>query len=194
MAKKNTLILFDCFGVLYGRIVKAFFENYYGDPEAERLTRLFTLEKDLGKGRFADIAKMIEKDLGFDEKKVIEEWKTLIKRNDELFDYIESLKDKCHLAMLSNCARGQIQFVVGKSRPLRDYFEHIVLSCNKGMVKPNPRIYLDAVSHFKTNFEKVIMVDDSLNNLENLSSIGIIGVHFTTNEQLKTDLAELGIE
>ncbi len=193
MAKKNTLILFDCFGVLYKRVVKSFFELYYGDPEAGRLTNLYTKNRDLGKGHFLDIAKDIEKDLGFDEKEVIEEWKTLVKRNDELFDLIDKLRETCNVSMLSNCARGQIQFIEDETEPIGPHFDNLFLSCQTGLAKPNLDFYKNAINSYKQKFDTIIMVDDSIENLKPLEPINVIGFEYTDNETLIECFKSLGI-
>lgn len=194
MARKNTLVLFDCFGVLYKRVVKSFFELYYGDPEAGRLTTLYTKERDLGKGHFLDIAEMLEKDLGFDKDEVIEEWKGLVERNDELFKIVDKLRETCKVGMISNCARGQIQFVEENSKPIAPHFDDIFLSYQTGLAKPNINFYKNAIKSFKTKFDTVIMIDDSEENLKPLEEIGCIGIKFEDNKTLIDCFRALDLE
>ena len=51
------------------------------------------------------------------------------------------------------------------------------------MAKPDPKIYLHCVSSFGKVYEEIYMVDDSLANVEKLSELGIIGVHFKDVER-----------
>ncbi len=194
MAKKKALIMFDCFGVLYARLVKSFFELYYGDPEAGRLTTLYTKDYDLGKGHFLDVAKQIAHDSNFKEEDIVEEWKTLVKRNKQLFSLVDKLREKYTVALVSNCARGQIRFIEENSESVVDHFDGVFLSCQTGIAKPDVQIYKNAINHFKTKFETIIMIDDTEENLKPLEEIGAIGIHYTDNDELRECLKALDLE
>jgi HAD superfamily hydrolase (TIGR01509 family) len=53
------------------------------------------------------------------------------------------------------------------------------------MAKPDPKIYLHAVSSFGKVYEEIYMIDDNLTNLTFLPEIGITPVHFRSIDDIK---------
>lgn len=192
MDKKKVLIIFDCFGVLYGRILLPYLESKLYDDEAASRLRLYTYPTDHGKGHFTDIAKWIESDSGIKYDEIIEDWKKLIKPNRKLFDYInKNLKGKVSVGLLSNCARGQLEFVASKGPHPCSCADLSLLSYQAGLTKPDIKFYEKLIKMFKIDFEKVYMVDDSEDNIEALKGTNIEGILYKNNKELFKTLDEI---
>ena len=58
-----------------------------------------------------------------------------------------------------------------------DYFDHVFLSCNLGMVKPDRRIYEHVIQVMDTKAEDIVFFDDSARNCEGASQCGINAIH-----------------
>jgi 2-haloacid dehalogenase len=72
-------------------------------------------------------------------------------------------------------------------------FEDVVVSGEVGMVKPDPRIYRLAIGRCRLDPARTVFVDDLAANVEAARAEGLHGVHFTTPERLREELAALGV-
>ena len=56
------------------------------------------------------------------------------------------------------------------------YFSFATFSCNLGIFKPDPRMYLDALAKGGVPAEETVFIDDSLHNLDGAAALGIFPV------------------
>lgn len=74
-----------------------------------------------------------------------------------------------------------------------DWFEHIVVSGEERMAKPDPRLYhvlLDRIGH---NAASCIFIDDGVRNVAAAAALGFDAIRFENPQQLRDELAERGI-
>jgi len=76
---------------------------------------------------------------------------------------------------------------------LRDYFEVFLSSCYLGVRKPGREIYSLALKITQCDPEDCAMIDDRGLNLECARELGMRTVQFQNVEQLRSDLARLGV-
>lgn len=76
---------------------------------------------------------------------------------------------------------------------LREVFTFFVTSSYLGVKKPDARIYEIALDLTQADPKRSVFVDDRAINLECANLLGINGVLFQDVEQLKRDLAALGV-
>jgi 2-haloacid dehalogenase len=93
---------------------------------------------------------------------------------------------------LSNWSRETFSRIIHTCDALA-LFEDIVLSADYGCIKPEERIYRIALERFGMPVEALLFVDDSLPNVRGAEAVGLRSLTFTTAEQLRRDLAALGI-
>lgn len=74
------------------------------------------------------------------------------------------------------------------------WFDGIVVSGTEKMKKPDERIYSLTLDRYNIKAEKVVFIDDKLENIEAAKKLGIHGIHFTEAAKLKRDLNMLGID
>lgn len=60
---------------------------------------------------------------------------------------------------------------------VEDYFDHVFLSCELGMVKPDERIYQHVIDVTGVKAEDIIFFDDSAKNCEGARRVGIHSIH-----------------
>jgi len=72
-------------------------------------------------------------------------------------------------------------------------FSDIVVSGEEGIVKPDPAIYALACRRAGVEPSDAIFIDDSPPNAVAATDAGLTGLTFTSAEQLRTDLVELGL-
>lgn len=184
---KNELIIFDCFGVIFGEIAPVIFERYFSGEEAVALKDKYFVPADLGKVTLDEIFNGMAEEIGISRERLEKEWNELIVLNKKIVPVIEKLRKEYTVILLSNAPLGFVERLM-KDYCLEYLFDKIFISCNLKMSKPDPQIYLHCVNSFENKFEKVYMIDDNIKNLEHLPSLGITPVHFTGIDRMIEEL------
>ena len=73
-----------------------------------------------------------------------------------------------------------------------DRFRDIVVSGDEKLTKPDAAIYRLALERFGLRAEQAVFVDDNAANVEGAKAVGIHGLLFTGEPQLRADLRGLG--
>jgi 2-haloacid dehalogenase len=77
--------------------------------------------------------------------------------------------------------------------PFLSWFEDIVVSGEVGFIKPDPRIFQVLLDRNGIAPESAVFIDDVAVNAAAASRLGIHGIHFRTPDQLRRDLAAVGL-
>lgn len=184
---KNELIIFDCFGVIFGEIAPIFFERHFSPEQAAVLKEKFFVPADLGEVTLDELFENMANELGMKKENIMKEWNELTVLKAEMIPVIEKLHETHDIALLSNAPLGFVEKLM-KENNLEYLFDKIFISCNLKMAKPDPEIYKYCVEQFNKNYEKIYMIDDNLKNLDPLPSLGITPVHFTGIEKMLSEL------
>lgn len=72
-------------------------------------------------------------------------------------------------------------------------FADIALSGDLGVAKPDPRIFETLLSRNDVSPAQAVFVDDSSTNVEGAVAFGMRGVRFTSAEQTRAELIDLGV-
>lgn len=81
-----------------------------------------------------------------------------------------------------------------KELELQDLADVIVISGEIGYQKPHKEAFQVLFEKLKLLPEEVVFIDDTARSLEKASEIGYIPILFKNNEQLKTELMDMGIQ
>jgi FMN phosphatase YigB (HAD superfamily) len=73
------------------------------------------------------------------------------------------------------------------------WFDGIVVSGVEGVIKPDPRIFRILFERHRVATETAVFIDDVAANADAASELGIHGIHFRDPEQLRRELAAVGI-
>lgn len=86
------------------------------------------------------------------------------------------------------------KFALAEQRyPFLSQFDGRVISGRVGLVKPNARIFRHLIEQHHLDPTATVFVDDLRENLDAAEALGMVGVLYTTPEQLRADLAEHGL-
>jgi HAD superfamily hydrolase (TIGR01509 family) len=77
---------------------------------------------------------------------------------------LSELHEKYRLALVSNCSMGTREEI--NSLGLTKFFEHMSLSYEVGVRKPDKRIYLDALNALAIKGQECIFIADEISDLE----------------------------
>jgi len=96
------------------------------------------------------------------------------------------------MASLNNESREINEYRIEKFK-LRDYFEAFFSSCYLGVRKPEEQIYQLALRISQCEPSECVLIDDRGLNLECARELGMHTIQYQNLEQLRRELAELGI-
>jgi putative hydrolase of the HAD superfamily len=98
-------------------------------------------------------------------------------------------------AMLSNGVP-EIVDVIRRHRDLDDFFDAVIISCEVGCAKPDPRIYRIALARLGVDAPAAIFVDDVAANLDAAAGLGLQTLLFRGDEDLpglRARLLDVGV-
>ncbi len=106
----------------------------------------------------------------------------------------ESLSKRYRLGLLSNTD----PIHVAKLEANYDFFRFFpaatrTYSCSVGASKPSPIIYQAALKACKVKAQEAVYIDDIRAYVDAARRLGMSGIHFQSEQQLRTDLQALGI-
>ncbi len=111
---------------------------------------------------------------------------------EENIKIIEKLKENYSLVILSNASREQINFL--KKREVYEFFSEVIFSSDVGFKKPEKEFFEIALTKLNVRPEDTVFIDDSKENIEVASALGIKGIYYRNSTQLKESLRVVGVE
>lgn len=178
---KKRLVIFDCFGVIFGEIGPRIVRKYAKSDDISELKEKLFVPADLGLITYDELLASIATEFGVDKQTVADDWNSFVVLNEELVEMIKKLRADSCVALLSNASKGFVESLFDKYS-LTHLFDRMVISCNIGIAKPDKEIYKYCVSQFDCDFDEIYMVDDNAANVAAAAETGIIPVHFKGNE------------
>ncbi|MBV9342459.1 MAG: HAD family phosphatase [Acidobacteria bacterium] len=118
---------------------------------------------------------------------------SLSRPKPQVLELVRQLSSKYLMATINNESRELNQYRIDNFA-LTDCFELFVSSCFVGMRKPDERIYrlgLDLTQHAPG---ECCFIDDRPGNIEGAAKVGLRTVLMKDAQQLRRDLADLGVE
>ncbi|MFB0566114.1 MAG: HAD family hydrolase [Candidatus Aminicenantaceae bacterium] len=112
--------------------------------------------------------------------------------NTPALEVMKKLMKNYELVLLSNTDVMRFGFI-RKKFPEIMIFDHYVLSFEVGFMKPHPQIYREALKRAGTDARDCVFIDDSEENVNAAEKLGIKGVLFTPNMDLKATLKSSGL-
>jgi putative hydrolase of the HAD superfamily len=109
--------------------------------------------------------------------------------NPAMLAWIPRLKQAgFRLGILSNMPRGVMNYMLPRFSWLGE-FDHLTWSCDLGVVKPDPAIYLHTVKKLGVSPDKALFIDNLEKNTVGAEAVGLHANLFQTVEQLQADIA-----
>jgi putative hydrolase of the HAD superfamily len=95
------------------------------------------------------------------------------------------------LGILSNMGDGVLDYMRPRF-PWLAHFDHLTWSCELGVVKPDPAIYLHTVKKLNVSPDRALFIDNLQKNIVGAEAVGLHAALFESPEQLQNDLARRG--
>ncbi|MCA9488179.1 MAG: HAD family phosphatase [Nanoarchaeota archaeon] len=133
------------------------------------------------------VVQIISSNLGVSQKRfekfVIKAFKKNFVLNKQLFKQAKILKKRGYkIAILSDQWHLSKKSLMPKS--LTNHFFPVIVSCDVGMRKPNPKIYELTIKKLKLKPSEVLFIDNQEWNLRPARKLGMKTIKFTDNGQL----------
>lgn len=108
--------------------------------------------------------------------------------NEEMLAWVVALQDKGFpTAILSNMGEEMLRYMRQEFGWLA-HFQHHTWSCELGIGKPDPAIYVHTCERLGVSPQHTLFLDDKPENIEAASSVGLNAVLFESIGQLRRDL------
>ena len=140
----------------------------------------------------SEFVKMLSKDTGIAEEKIWQEVYEEIVINDELLKLIKQLKKKYKIGLLSNFTFPWLREILA-NRNLYSYFDQIIISSEHKLLKPEPKIFHKILKMLDVIKKEAVFIDDRQTNVDAANRIGIKSILFSSNEHLREQFKEIGI-
>jgi len=140
--------------------------------------------------------KIISKNTNIPEAKlrkiILKSYKKNFKHNKKLYKFAFKLKKAGYkIAILSD--QWPLSREVLVHEKFTKYFHPVVVSCDIGIRKPNPKIYKLILKKLKLPARECVFIDNQTWNLKPAKKLGFKTVLFKDNKQLFKQLFKLGI-
>ncbi len=115
------------------------------------------------------------------------------RQNKRLYNLAFRLKEKGYkIAILSD--QWQVSKEALMPEKYTSRFDAVVVSCDVGLRKPNPKIYRLLFKKLKTHYKNSVFIDNRDWNLKPAKKLGIKIILFKNNRQLIKDFLKLGVK
>lgn len=176
-------ILIDMYGVIL-KESKGYFIPYtfqhFNEDQYDRLTRQFKEEQLFTQASSGLISSdEFLKKLGFPNpewnmKDYIDNYLTL---DEQFTDFAKNLGDNYEMVLLSNDVSDWSKYITS-SHDLDKYFKDKIVSADVKMRKPDSAIFTYALERVKKNPEDCVFIDNSVDNLNAATALGIKSILF----------------
>ncbi len=103
--------------------------------------------------------------------------------NVAVFDFIESVRNRYTIGMLTNLSSDAVEHFVG---PLyMDYFDVILTPDKLGSMKPSRESFERACDIMSIEPSEILFIDDTESNIQSASDIGIQTLKYTGQDLMK---------
>ncbi|HEX8436799.1 HAD family phosphatase [Archangium sp.] len=137
-----------------------------------------------------DVCSALGMDLPAEEFNAL--WSSHFTLHEAVLPRVEGLVGRVRLVLLSNTNVLHMAWIKPRL-PLLGRFDDLVLSCEVGLVKPEPAIYQEALRRARCEPHEAAFFDDVPEYVQAANALGIRGHVFTTAESFDTQLQALGL-
>jgi epoxide hydrolase-like predicted phosphatase len=110
----------------------------------------------------------------------------------DLIEYIRSLRPRYKTGLISNAWDDLREYITRQK--FADAFDHMVISAEVGLAKPDARIYHLALEKLGVQPEEAVFVDDFSENIDAARAVGMAAIHFRDPQKARAKLERLLLE
>jgi epoxide hydrolase-like predicted phosphatase len=110
--------------------------------------------------------------------------------DEELVDFIQSLRQNYRIGLLSNAFIDARQSLASRFPHLLGVFDEAIFSAEVKMAKPDPRIYHLILDRLGVAPEESLFIDDFSENVDAARALGMNAIRFRTSRQARQAVLE----
>lgn len=107
----------------------------------------------------------------------------------EIVEYLRSLRPDYYVGLISNAWPDLRDYII--EQKFEDAFDHMVISAEVGVMKPEARIYQIALEQAGVSPNEAVFIDDFYENIEGCQEVGMHGIHFQSPQQAMGELKQM---
>ena len=187
-------IILDCFGVLYIPKSNYMYQLLLANPHRHQdEIRDLVAQNEYGliddETLFAEIAQLTGLSLDTVQQSLVNDFV----RNDQLIDYVQKLRPRLLVGMLSNLGHDSaVRYFSAKERA--ELFDAVVISGDIGMIKPHSEIYEYTCGQLGVDTSEAIMIDNAEQNCTGAQAAGLQAILFRNTAQIIHELDQLLVQ
>ena len=147
----------------------------------------------VGRAHVDDVWRAVTDQLGVPEDErqaIVQDFWSGDRVDFQLVDFIRSLRPRHKTALLSN-AWSDLRGFLKDQWKIADAFDHITISAEVGLAKPDPRIYKLPLEGLGISPPQAVFVDDFKINILAAQGAGLRTIHFRNARQTIDDLEKM---
>ena len=108
--------------------------------------------------------------------------------DEDLLEKIAEMSKKYKVGLLSNYST-DLRPKIEKEWALGSVFDEIIISCEVGMIKPDPGVFNLMLDRLGVKADESVFIDDRIKNIDSAKKMGFHTIFFTSKEQALEELA-----
>jgi len=108
--------------------------------------------------------------------------------DEDLIKQIVEMSREYKIGLLSNYSN-DLRPRIEKEWAIGSVFDEIIISCEVGMIKPDPAIFNLMLDRLDVKADESVFIDDRIKNIDGAKKIGLHTIFFTSREQALEELA-----
>lgn len=182
------VIIFDYFDVFRPDGYNRWLKNH----GYERVGPFLTASERHDRGEYSDkeFFQAIADASGGSALEVEREVEADIELNTALVEYVDTLREKYKIALLSNSSSDYLRNELAM-HDLEKRFDEIVISSEVKLIKPEPGVFEHIMRKLRVDPGECVFIDDNPKNVTAARNLGIYGIVFTDLPALKTELDKI---
>jgi HAD superfamily hydrolase (TIGR01509 family) len=184
-------IIFDFFGVMVSDMYIDWINNNNLSHLIPDLKENYFKKTDIGELSTSELHSYLASLVNKSVLQVESELKNFLIINNELVAFIKTIKPEIKIALCSNAPIGFVEDFLKESN-LGMLFDEVVISSRLGIRKPDEVIFDRALGLLGVEAKEAIFVDDTLENVDSASLLGIKSVLFIDFQSFKRELLVCG--
>lgn len=198
-----TTIIFDIGNVLADFTWKEHYERFgYDGAMVERIAKATVgnpawNEYDRGAMKLEDVIQTFinaDPEIEQDIRKVLNNVKTMVRRNDYAIPWIQELKSKGYRTLYLSNFSEKAETECAYALDFIPYLDGGILSYQVKVIKPMPEIYELLIKRYHLVPEECVFLDDTRANLDGADKFGIHTILFSNQAQAIEELRKLGVD
>ena len=183
------IVLFDFFGVISGEIAPIWLAKHFSQEQAITLKSKIAGKADIGDITIEEMFAEVSNISNIPVDVVRREWFDLAVINEELVEFIKTLKGKYKVYLLSNAISDFIRPIL-KENNLEELFDGIYISSEIKCVKPSKEFFDYCLKDADIAPQDAVFIDDNISNVTAANNVGIDAIVFESNAKFFEDFAK----